>query len=350
MSVRKSSVLWLVLGIVLIIGAVIVKFVALPSLTKLPADLNQAQKYEGTVQALNPQAFASNDLANLLTPELPITADRSLTVDAVDGDTAIVTSKAVLNLPDASTQDDVHTYAVSRVDYSPVAISESQQQSLVPADKQATFEAHSGIAFSWPMDPPKEGTTLYDSVTRTAQAATYIDEGTLAGREVFNYKVDAAGPITSPTVLAQFKDFPKQLPKTAVAGLLQAGVVPESSRAILTAALPTLPDVVNIGFGSTNVITAAVDNHLGAPLKVDQAQTMAVTVPVDGKDVPTLPLSVVKLHTADSEVSAAADTMSKNSTILSVLGIWLPVALVILGIGLVVLALARWRKPRTITP
>ncbi|MBA4857474.1 porin PorA family protein [Nocardia farcinica] len=344
MSVRKSSVVWSLLGILLIVGAVVIRFAVLPSLTKLPEDLAQTQKYEGTMQAVNPQAFAAGDLANLLTPEMPITADRSLTVDAVDGDVAIVTSKAVLSLPDASTQNDVHTYAVNRDDYSPARIDEAQRNSLVPADKQASFEEHAGLAFSWPMDPPKDGTALYDSVTRSAQPATFVDESELEGRTVYNFRIDAAGEITSPTVLAQFKDFPTQLPKQVVDGLLQAGIVPEKSRAAVAAALPSLPDLVPVGFGSTNQIDAAVDAEFGAPLLVRQTQGMYVTVDAGGQDLPVLPLSIVKLHTADSEVSAAADTMSKNSTLLSILGLWLPVAMVVIGIGLLVLGIARRRR------
>lgn len=349
MTVRKSSVVWLVLGVVLIAAAAIIRFVALPALTKLPADLDQSQKYEGTMQTIDPKAFAANDLAHLLTPEMPITADRSLKVDTVSGDTAIVTSKALLSLPDGSTQPDVHTYAVSRVDYSPVAISETQEKSLVPSDDQASFEAHQGLAFSWPMNPPKDGTALYDPVTRTAQPAAFQNESTIDGRDVYNYKIDAAGPIASPGVLSQFKDFPKQLPKAAVAGLLQAGIVPVESRATLTAALPAMPDVVTIGFGSTNLINAAVDSQFGAPLKVNQTQGLYVTVPVDGKDVPTIPLSIVKLHTADSAVSDTAHTLSKNATMLSLLGVWLPIVLLVVGIVLAALAVVRWRKPALAT-
>src|SRR5690349_8365397 len=117
MLVRKLSVVCLAVGVVLVLAAAIVRFAVLPGLMKLPADLDQSQKYEGTMQAVDPAAFAANDLAHLLTPEMPITADRSLRVDTVDGDTAIVTSKALMKLPDGSKQSDVHTYAISRVDY-----------------------------------------------------------------------------------------------------------------------------------------------------------------------------------------------------------------------------------------
>ncbi|MFI6309686.1 porin PorA family protein [Nocardia fusca] len=345
MPVRKTSVAWLILGVILIAGAVIIKFVALPSMMKLPADLNQSQKYEGTMQALNPQAFASNDLAHLLTPEVPISADRSLKVDAVDGDTAIVTSKALLNLPDGSKRPDVHTYAVSRVDFTPVNLSRDQERSLVSANEGATFERHTGVAFSWPMNPPKDGTALYDPVTRTAQVAAFSGEGNVEGRDVYYYRVDAAGSVASPAVLAQFKSFPRQLPKAVVAGLLQADIVPASSLAALSSALPSMPDLIDIHFTSANVINLAVDREFGAPLNVDQTQSIYASIPVDGKDVPALPLSIVKLHPAGSEVASAAHTLQKNATLLSAGGTWVPIVLVVLGIIGAAVGIVRWRNP-----
>lgn len=349
MTVRKSSVLWLILGTLLVIAAVVIRFVVLPSMSKLPDDLSQSQKYEGTMQALNAQAFASNDLANLLSPEMPITADRSLTVDAVDGDTAIVTSKAVISLPDKTEQNDVHTYAVSRVDYSPVEISPEQQQSLVPKDKQATFEPHDGIAFSWPMNPPQGGTAMYDSVTQTAQTASFEGEGDVDGRAVNNYVVDAQGPIKNPGVLGQFKDFPAQLPKQLIQGLLQAGIVPAEYRGAVEAALPSLPMLVPISFESTNDVKAAVDQQFGAPIKVEQTQGMYVTIPINDGQTPVLPLSIVNLRTADSEVTATADTLATNSTLLSLIGVWLPLVLFIIGLALVILGGVRLRKPTATT-
>ncbi|MBF6277886.1 MULTISPECIES: porin PorA family protein [Nocardia] len=343
MSVRKSSVVWTVSGAVLIVGAVIIRFAVLPAMTKLPDDLSQSQRYDGTMQALNSQAFAAGDFAALLTPKMPITADRSLTVDAVDGDTAVVTSNSVVTLPDSSTRDDVHTYAVDRVDYSPVELTDAQKDSLVPADRRTTFEAHSGLTFSWPMDPAATDTMLYDPVTRTAQRATFVDESEVQGRKVYNYRVDAAGPIGNPALLAGFHGFPAQLPKAMIEGLLRAGVVPEKSREALTAALPLLPDPVAIGFGSTNEIAAAVDAEFGAPLKVEQTQGMYVTVSADGRDIPALPLSIVSIHTAENEVVASANTFSKNSTMLSILGVWLPVAMVVIGIALLSLGIVRRR-------
>ncbi|QTJ70323.1 DUF3068 domain-containing protein (plasmid) [Rhodococcus sp. ZPP] len=343
--IRTSSIAWLAIGVLLIGSAVIIKWMIVPALTKLPADLNQSQRYEGSISALNPQAFAANDLANLITPTLPITANRSLTVEATDGDTAIVTSNSTLTLPDGSTQQDVHSYAVNRVDYRPIHLSAEKRQALVPPSVLNTFEDHEGIAFSFPMNPEKDGNLLYDSVTRSGQQAKFINEGTLEGRDVYNYEVSAAGPIESPTVLAQFENFPPQLPKAVIAGLLGADIIPVNARAILHDNLASLPDTIDIGFGSSNQARLAVDAQFGAPMDVEQIQSMYVTVPVNGTDVPVLPLSTVRMHTADGEVANLAGDLSKNATLLAILKVWLPAIMAITGLLLVVLACKRWRRP-----
>lgn len=72
---------------------------------------------------------------------------------------------------------------------------------------------------------------------------------------------------------------------------------------------------------------------------------MYVTVSINGKKVPTMPLSIVKIHTADSEVASSAQTLSKNSTMLSIFGLWLPIGMLVAGILLVAVAIRRWRRP-----
>ncbi|MFF7944680.1 porin PorA family protein [Nocardia gamkensis] len=348
MSIRKSSILWLLAGAVLIVGAVLIRFVFVPSMTKLPSDLDQGQKFEGTMQALNPQAMAAGDLPNLLTPPMPITADRSLKVDAVDGDTAIITSTAVVNLPQGPPQTDVHTYAVDRVDFGPVELSDEQRRELVPPNRQATFEPHQGLTFNFPMHPSRDGNLFYDSTLRTTSPAKFVDEQTLENRSVYRYHIDAAGPIGDPVTLAQFKAFPSSVPKAMINGLLQAGLVPDTSRSSLESALPSLPDQLTVGFGSVNNVDVSVDEQFGAPIEAVQNQALYVTVPVNGTALPVLPVSIVKMHTTKSDVASTASTLSSNGTKLTLLDTLLPIGMGVLGI--VALGLSVLRRKRSLTP
>jgi hypothetical protein len=49
--IRTSSNAWLAIGVLLIGSTVIIRWMVVPALTKLPADLNQGQRYEGSMSA-----------------------------------------------------------------------------------------------------------------------------------------------------------------------------------------------------------------------------------------------------------------------------------------------------------
>jgi hypothetical protein len=345
MTVRRSSIAWLVLGITLITSAAAARFVVLPELSKLPADFAVSQRFEGTMSAVNPQAFLANDLANLIGPEVPITADRTLSVNAVSGDTAIVTTDTAINLPNGSQQAETHTFAINRVDFTPVPLTQQEVRSLVPAEFQTTFRPHEGVAFSFAPNPATDGNQIFDTVTMTPQSAKFTNEGTVEGRTVNRYEVDAAGQVQNPTLLALAAQLPSRFPKALLAGLLEAGIVPRTSIPAVQAGLASLPGLVAIGLGSTNSMEMAVDKQFGTPLDVTQTQGVYVTVAINGQDVPVVPLSVMKLQAPPAAVTEAADTLSTNAMLLSAIGLWFPILASTFGAGLIALAVVLWRRP-----
>lgn len=344
MIVRRSSIAWLLLGAMLIMSAAIARFVLLPEWSQLPNGFAASQRFEGTMRMINPQAFVTNDLANLLAPDAPVTADRKLSVDATSGNTAIITTDTTVKLPNGVQQKDIHTFAIDRVDFSPAPLTEQQVRSLVPAEVRSTFTPHEGIAFSFAPNPATDGNQMYDTVTMRAQDAQFTKEGTVEGRRVNWYEVNAAGPVKDPTLLALAERLPAQLPKAQLARLLQAGVVPQSSIPAVQAGLASLPEVVAVGLGSTNSIQVAADQQFGTPLNATQTQGIYATVAIDGHDVPVLPLSVMTLHTAPADVSDTAGNLSMNATRLSAVGLWFPILAGTTGLGLIMLAAFRWRR------
>ncbi|MGV0585271.1 porin PorA family protein [Mycobacteroides chelonae] len=346
MTVRRSSIVSLMLGTLLLVGATVVRFSVVPELSKLHADFSAGQKFEGTVRMVNPQAFAMNDLANLVGPEMPVTANRSLAVDAVSGDTAIITTDTAVNLPNGLRQKDIHTFAVNRADFSPVVLTDQEVQSLVPVEARSRFTAHEGILFSFAPSPANQGNRVYDTVTMAAQDAKFTKEDTVEGRKVNRYEVNGAGSVKNPSLLVLAASLPAQVPKELLAGLLQAGVVPQQSIPALRAGLASLPEIVAVGLGSTNSMELAVDQQFGTPLDAKQTQGIYATVVIDGQRVPVLPLSVVSLHVMPTDVAATGAVLSSNATKLSLVGGWLPLFAAVLGVGFILMAAARWRRPK----
>ena len=81
--------LCLLLGLLLVAGGLVVKFAILPALAVWPDDVDSTRTYDGTlVTMLNPQALATGDMANLFWENVPVSVDRHVTTEQVDGNTA----------------------------------------------------------------------------------------------------------------------------------------------------------------------------------------------------------------------------------------------------------------------
>jgi len=89
LPICRSSIVLAVTGIVLIVLAVLVRFVVVPVATKLPGSTNLGVTYSGTATLLNSSALQSGDTKNVIAANVPTTVDRRLKVTSVHGDTAI---------------------------------------------------------------------------------------------------------------------------------------------------------------------------------------------------------------------------------------------------------------------
>lgn len=187
MALRRSSIALFVVGLMLTAAAAAIKYVAVPNLSKLPADTNETALFESTLRQLDPTTFG-------LDSGTPITIDRSLRVVQAEGDSAILTSTAITHLPSGDATD-VHTFAVSRVDFTQTTAPDG-----VPVEDQ-----RGGMTMSFPKNPTTDDALVYDSVTRTAQPVTYTGTTMFAGREVHEFTGTTAAPIADPAVLGPLK-------------------------------------------------------------------------------------------------------------------------------------------------
>ncbi|QDQ93027.1 DUF3068 domain-containing protein [Rhodococcus sp. WB9] len=333
MAMRRSSVVLLIVGVLLIAAAAAIKYVAVPNLSKLPEDTDENAAFEGTLRQLDPTSFA-------LDAGTPITIDRSVTVDEVAGDTAVVTSTAVTHLPSGDTTDR-HSYAISRVDYT-----------QAPAPDGAQVEnQQGGVTLSFPMNPTTDDTLVYDSVTRTAQPVTYTGTSTLEGRDVHSFTGTTTAPIADPAVLGPVKagiaalaqsGDGSTLPKAMLQSLLPA--LPADRAAAVLRTLETAPEQVPVVFTSVNAMTLAVDTRFGAPINTAQNQTTVLNIQSGDATVPLLDLSQVQVETSEASIQSVAQKFVEGERQLNILAVWVPLASALMGLLLVVVAIVR-RKP-----
>ncbi|PBC39455.1 hypothetical protein CJ179_36125 [Rhodococcus sp. ACS1] len=330
MAMRRSSIVLLIVGLLLIAAAAAIKYVAVPQLSKLPEDTNEAATFTGTLRQLDPTTFA-------LDAGAPITIDRSVKVDQVVGDTAVVTSTAVTHLPNGDSTD-AHTYAISRTDYTQVSAPDGVQ----------VEDQRGGVTLSFPMNPTTDDALVYDSVTRTAQPVTYTETSTLEGREVFGFTGTTTAPIADPAVLGPVKagiaalaqnGDGSTLPKAMLQSLIPA--LPADRTDDARRALETAPDQVPLAFTSQNTTTLAVDTRFGAPINTAQTQTTVLNVQSGNAIIPLLDLSQVQVQTSDASIQSAVQKFVQGERQLNLLTVWVPLASALLGALLIIVAIIR---------
>ena len=339
MRFTRSSTALAVVGVLLLVAAALVRFVLVPSMSKLPSDFESSQDFEGTYTGLNPAALAGSATGDVLLQDVPVTATRSYATDSVEGDTAVVVRTIERSIGGHADPLTETRYAVDRVDFGSVD-APSGAEDVVASD---------GLIFTLPLDPETDGDyQLWDQTTAAAYPLEYEGSSELEGRTVYEYRSQADGEIADPAAL----DLPTSLPKATLAALAPAlaDLLPPELLAQLPAILPQLPDDIPISWTSATTSTVFADAELGAPLRAGSEQQLTAELNVG---VPLqVPFSTITLTTTDESTQAQAADTADDASRLNLFGTILPIGLAILGLLFLVAAalLARRASPGGATP
>ena len=329
MRFTRSSVILAVAGALLIVAGLLVRFAVLPSVNKLPGDLNSTVQYQGGYTGINPAAL-SGAAGNPLVRDVPSTASRTIATDSVDGNTAVVTETVKRTIGGQAQPVTADRFAVDRVDYGSVA-APSGAQNVV---------ASKGQIFSLPQNPSTTTTyQLWDSTTSAAYPMKYQKTTTLEGRTVYDYRWVAKGSITNPAALG----LPTSLSKAQVTGLAPtlASLLPADVVARLQGVLSQLPATIPLTWTSTRDATFSVDSRMGTPIKTASSQQINAQLPLG---IASVPFSTLTLTSTAASRKSTADDGSSNATKLTWIGTITPIVLVVLGLFLVVGALLLARR------
>ncbi|WP_163554653.1 porin PorA family protein [Candidatus Frankia alpina] len=288
MPIRRSAVVLGTLGILSVVLGLLLKFVLVPVLTKLPGSTDLGITYSGTGTLLNSQALQSGDTKHVIASNVPITVGRRLKVTSTHGDTAIVSDNLTIH---AGTQalPSNHTYALDRTSLKGTT-----------ASKGTTVEPSKGALSSTFPIGPKAGNAyhFYDSTTRNIVPLRYAGHDKIRGRSLNVYTVAATGPVKDPGLL---KMLPPALPKKLFAGL--ASLLPADVRAKATpATLAALPDPVPFTYTGITHITADVDRQTGVPINEHINEQVVANITAGGQT-----LSLIPVLALDFQITPASE-------------------------------------------
>lgn len=330
---RKGALLLAAGAVVVIAAAAAARYVVLPMVHQVPADLDTTSTYSGTVTMINPAALASGDASKVFLNNVPVTAEQRVKSVSVAGRTVVMSSDIAVKGPDGATIVGTnHVYALDRVSLEAVA---------PPAGSNA--EQASGLALGFPLTPKQESYQYWDSNTQTANPANYLQSENISGRKVYVYATKAVGAVKDPKLAALL---PTALPKSAFPAL--AAGLPEFVRNALNLAMPLLPASVPVSYAATTDTTFKVDAQTGVVIDVEQKQLIRAQLSGPLAMAPLPAAFDLTIRSTPDSVAKSVEQASTAQNGLMLVGTHLPIGLAALGglmLILAIIGLFRRRKP-----
>lgn len=324
-----------VIGLASLVVAAILAWVVVPDRKQLPADTNTTRAFDGTADVvLNPAAVASGDLRNALLVNVPVTAERTVQVTATEGDVAQVADIRSLTARGAQVGRTQATYAVDR-------------KSLEAAEAPSGWSVipHQGLTVSWPIGAEQRDYTAWVNETQSTTTAKYVREEEKGGVNTYVYEASVApAPIRDQQVLSTL---PPALPLQVLSGLAANLPIPDSAKAQLAQALPSLGDPVPLSYTYESTSTYWVEPATGVVVDLERQEIRRAGIGGPGAPL-AVPIYDVSTSFTDQAVTEAANDASDAKSTIDLLGTILPwilaiagLALLILGVILLVLGLRR---------
>jgi hypothetical protein len=329
-ALRRSSKIFIALGLLFLILAAVLRFLVVPAMTKLPGSVDVTARYEGTGTLLNAAALQAGDFGNVIAADVPVSVDRHIYVSETAGDNAVAHDDITVSAPGGVSLPTNHTYVLDR-----------KTMDVGGAVEGVQAEPHSGMTIGLPLYPSDSSAeySLYDFATKSTVPLTYVDSGTVSGRDVLNYTAQAQGPLQDAAILSAL---PPALPKAQLAGL--APLLPADLQAKLGGALATLPDPVPFNYTAISKVALSADQTLGTPIDGALNQQVIANVEVNGENVSLIPVLALDTTLTDQSIADAASAATSQSRMVFLLSVVTPIVLAVIGLVLVIVGVLR-RRP-----
>ncbi len=332
-----------------ILYLLVIKLVVVPSMTtSYFDDVDTVRNYEGTLHTmLNPAALEAMDLANLFLNEVPITIERHVTTEEMDGKKAIVLEKVVMSGPAGPIQATEDWYAI-----------DSKTMNAIPdfSDNPKVLPRE-GLVIGFPTSTKKDDYPGWNGDFQRTTLAKYADEEEkVNGMNAYVFKSSSAPKeIVGAEMLA---NFPPAIPKDLFLMLAQGIEVPEAMQGAFGLILPNLPDLVplkytyeyetrywvepttgmllNYSKQETRQVALAKDTLTGAiPEGAELPEDVAAILPMLPDPLPLLPVFDIEYVVTESSIEDAVQDAKDAKSMLD-LSATVPLLLIVLGVVLVV--------------
>ncbi len=318
----------LVLGVVMLLGGLAVKYVVLPSQAKFPADVDSTRNYEGELAVMmNAAALETGDMANLFLTDIPVTIARSVkTVEVGGNDGAIVSDHAVMSSPAGPLAESLSIYAINR----------TTMDAMDDFSGDVRILPREGLVIGWPIG--SEGTDYigWNGDTQQTTVLSYVGEEERGGLNTYKFHAsEEPAVIVDPDLLAQF---PPAFPKDLLIQLAPSFGISDEQMAQLGPVLEAMPDPVPLTYTFAFDKTYWVEPTTGVLIDIDVMESRQVALTVPGAPGPVALAEVYHLEyvTTAASVQDAVNDANDGISQLNMFGVYVPLILILLGaIGII---------------
>ncbi len=330
MNLRRWSYVALAGGLALIVLGLVVRLAIVPGQKQFPDDVDTTRVYAGTLDIVNASALASGDLANAFLTDVPVEVERRVTTEQVEGELALVRSKADIIGPNGQViigSDD--WYTIDRKTMEHVANFTSEQR---------VFEGREGLVVGFPIGTEPRDYPGWNGDPRTPLTLRYAGEEQRGGIDtyVFEFTTEAE-LIEDPATLA---NFPTAVPKDLIAGLAQIIELPPEVAEALPAVLPGLPDPLPLAYTFETNAKLWIDPVTGILVDLDRRDVRRAVLNLDflPNPVPLAPVYDLSYTSSPETLAEAVEDAEDEGGRIRLFESTIP--LVLMGLGVLLLVAA----------
>jgi len=331
---KRVGIAVLVVGLVVIIAALVLKFSVVEGMKQWPDDVDTTRYYEGTLNTmLNAEALATMDLMNIFLHDVPVDISRHYTTEETDGNKAIVREIIVVSGPDEETilSTDKY-YAIHRKNLE--AVSDFSDEYDVPHRE--------GLAFQFPIGGGKKDYVRWVGDLQDTSDVFYKGEEEHGGLNTYVFEsVVEPAEIVDPNVLAVL---PSELPFMLLSMLAQTLDLPAEKQAALDAILPTLPDPVPLKYVYEYEAKYWVEPTTGMNIDVQRHEVRSVALEAGGQLIPLVAVFDIEYEATEASIEEAVEDAQEIKDALTLWGSTIPYVLIVVGLMLVGLGLVILRR------
>lgn len=333
MSRRAGAITLIGLGILLIAGALLLRFAIVPAVAQFPDDVDTTRTYQGTVDILNRAAIENPQPdATVLYDDLPVVIERTVKTEDVDGQKALVSDiSEMVAAPGTPIEGQRLT---GSTDF--YTIDRKSMNSIDNFANRAEVLPREGLVIGFPIGTEPRDYTGWNGDPQETVTLEYQGEEERNGVKTYKFTA-SSGPkvIKDPGTLAEF---PTGVPRDAVPAVVPLLGLPPEVESLISAALPILPETIELEYTYEFNASYWIDPTTGILIDIEK-NDIRKAYPVEGQlPLEIEPFEVYNLNyttTPESRIAAVGDARD-NGSLLSLVETTLPIAGLVLG-GLSVL-------------